>query len=156
MFIYWFRSNRWNVQLCCVTSQCSIEKTQHTSKFSTHVKPECHSKTFRAFLSGIRLYLAVNLLSKKISKRLHYNMLTISLFYFSCRFLNCTKTFSESEFMSLSGHLLTHVRESTEKSRKNPKFYENLIFHSVPKDQQVKLSQKNFEEFLEILIKPFF
>ena len=56
---------------------------------------------------------------------------------FSCRFLNCTKTFSQSEFMSLSGHLLTHVRESTEKSRKNPKFYENLIFHSVPKDQQV-------------------
>ena len=49
--------------------------------------------------------------------------------------------------MSLSGHLLTHVRESTEKSRKNPKFYENLIFHSVPKDQQVKLSQKNVKIF---------
>lgn len=106
MLIYWFRSNRWNVQLYYGISQCSIGKTQHTSKFSSNVD-----------------------LLYEFSRRL--------LNIFSCRFLNCTKTFSQSEFMSLSGHLLTHVRESTEKSRKNPKFYENLIFHSVPKDQQV-------------------
>ena len=63
--------------------------------------------------------------------------------------------------MSLSGHLLTHVRESTEKSRKNPKFYENLIFHSVPKDQQVILSSntprnclfgENFQPEIQIKI----
>ena len=36
MFIYWFRSNRWSVQLCCGISQCSIGKTQHTSKFSSN------------------------------------------------------------------------------------------------------------------------
>jgi hypothetical protein len=70
---------------------------------------------------------------------------------YHCRFLNCTKTFSQSEFMSLSGHLLTHVRESTEKSRKNPKFYENLIFHSVPKDQQddTTANSKSNKEKLE-------
>ena len=39
--------------------------------------------------------------------------------------------------MSLSAHLLIHVRDSTERSVKNPKFYENLIFHSVPIDKQV-------------------
>ena len=109
MLIYWFRSNRWNVQLYCGISQCSIGKTQHTSKFSSNVD----------LLYEFRRLLNI----------------------FSCRFLNCTKTFSQSEFMSLSGHLLTHVRESTEKSRKNPKFYENLIFHSVPKDQQVTFNQ---------------
>ena len=110
MLIYWFRSNRWNVQLYCGISPCSIGKTQHTSKFSSNLD-----------------------LPYEFSRRL--------LNIFSCRFLNCTKTFSQSEFMSLSGHLLTHVRESTEKSRKNPKFYENLIFHSVPKDQQVIFNQ---------------
>ena len=39
--------------------------------------------------------------------------------------------------MSLSAHLLIHVRDATERSVKNPKFYENLIFHSVPKEKQV-------------------
>ena len=39
--------------------------------------------------------------------------------------------------MSLSAHLLIHVRECADRSKKNPKFYENLIFYSVPKSSQV-------------------
>ena len=57
---------------------------------------------------------------------------------FSCRFQpNCSKTYQRGEMMSLSAHLLIHVRDACERSVKNPKFYENLIFHSVPIDKQV-------------------
>jgi len=56
---------------------------------------------------------------------------------YHCRFQpNCSKTYQRREMMSLSAHLLIHVRDSTERSVKNPKFYENLIFHSVPIDKQ--------------------
>jgi len=38
--------------------------------------------------------------------------------------------------MSLAAHLLIHVRDCSDRSKKNPKFYENLIFYSVPKNTQ--------------------
>ena len=44
--------------------------------------------------------------------------------------------------MSLCAHLLKHVQESTERSLRNPKYYENLIFHSVPKADQVSLKSQ--------------
>ena len=62
----------------------------------------------------------------------------LSITLFSCRFQpNCSKTYHRGEMMSLSAHLLIHVRDACERSVKNPKFYENLIFHSVPVDKQV-------------------
>ena len=54
--------------------------------------------------------------------------------------------------MSLSAHLLIHVRECADRSKKNPKFYENLIFYSVPKSSQV-LPVRAIKSFLMYIEK---
>ena len=60
---------------------------------------------------------------------------------FSCRFLKCCRSYQVDELSKLTAHLLIHVRECSERSVRNPRFYETLLFPAVPAPQQVHKMQ---------------
>lgn len=56
-----------------------------------------------------------------------------------CRFptsCKCTFETAHSEWKSLLAHLLQHRQECIRKGKKNPRFFETMTFHSVPKQNQ--------------------